>query len=71
MNSPNLSLQYMVPWNDPSVVRSNSVGLILSHSCREHVDDLDITYDSMALWLRPGGFMVSAASRPSGQIAWR
>ena len=57
MNTPDLSLQYMVPWNDPSVVRSDSVDLILSHSCLEHVDDLDVTYDSMALWLRPGGFM--------------
>ena len=34
-----LSLRYMVPWQDPSVISKGSVDLVLSHSCLEHVDD--------------------------------
>jgi SAM-dependent methyltransferase len=56
-NTDELSVRYMVPWRDPSIVRPGSVDLILSHSCLEHVDALDATYEAMRLWLRPGGFM--------------
>lgn len=57
LNTPELSVQYMVPWQSQSVMRKGSVDLILSHSCLEHVDDLDSAYEAMAQWLKPGGFM--------------
>ena len=56
-NSDDLSLRYMAPWQSMSVVRPASVDFILSHACLEHVDDVDSTYEAMALWMRPGAFM--------------
>jgi hypothetical protein len=42
------------PWTDSSIVKSGSVDWLFSHSVMEHVDDLEGTYRSMALWLKPG-----------------
>ena len=50
-------IEYRVPWSDPSVVRTASVDLIISHSVMEHVGDVEGTYAACASWLRPGGWM--------------
>ena len=52
-----ITIEYTVPWNDPSVIRRGEVDLIVSHAVLEHVDDLEDTYDAFAQWLRPGGRM--------------
>ena len=52
-----ITIEYTVPWNDPSVIRRGEVDLIVSQAVLEHVDDLEDTYDAFAQWLRPGGRM--------------
>jgi len=56
-NSGSITIQYTVPWNDPSVIRRGEVDLIVSTSVLEHVDDLAGTYDAFKQWLKPGGRM--------------
>jgi hypothetical protein len=55
--SEGITIRYVVPWNEAHVIREATVDLILSHSVLEHVVDLEATYRSCALWLRPGGWM--------------
>ncbi len=52
-----VSIDYMVPWSDANMIRSESVDVIISHSVLEHVDDLESTYLALASWLKPGGLM--------------
>lgn len=52
-----VSIQYLVPWSDPSVIKRGTVDLIVSHSVLEHVEDLEKTYAALAAWLKPNGIM--------------
>jgi len=52
-----ITIRYMVPWHEASVIRQGTVDLILSHSVLEHVVNLEDTYRACALWLKPGGWM--------------
>jgi len=48
-------ISYQAPWFSSSVLRPNSVDLIVSQAVLEHVDQLDKTYAAMSQWLKPGG----------------
>ena len=52
-----ISIDYLVPWSEVSVVRPGSVDLVLSHSVLEHVVDLEATYRALRQWLKPGAVM--------------
>jgi hypothetical protein len=52
-----VTLAYMTPWNDPSVIVRGSVDFLLSQAVLEHVDDLDTAYRAMRDWMRPGASM--------------
>lgn len=52
-----VTIRYMVPWSDESVITENTVDVIVSHSVLEHVVDLPDTYKALYSWLKPGGFM--------------
>lgn len=52
-----IEINYMAPWQDASVIKHESVDLILSHSVLEHVDDIERTYQVLNLWLKKGGLM--------------
>jgi hypothetical protein len=52
-----LSIKYMVPWSDESVIQKDSVDVILSHVTLEHVVDVKSTYHACASWLKRGGIM--------------
>jgi hypothetical protein len=54
---PASPVRYIVPWDDPSVIREHSIDLILSQAVLEHVKDVGHTYRAMRAWLRPGGFL--------------
>jgi predicted SAM-dependent methyltransferase len=50
-------ISYRAPWSDQGVVVRESVDMIYSQAVLEHIDDLQSTYESMYLWLKPEGFM--------------
>lgn len=52
-----VSVKYVVPWEEPGVVESGTIDLILSQAVLEHVVDLRKTYAACAQWLRAGGVM--------------
>jgi hypothetical protein len=47
----------MVPWSDASVIRPESVDLILSHAVLTEVADPAAAYKALHTWLKPGGLM--------------
>ena len=55
--APDAMITYAAPWHDASVVRSDSVDMILSQAVLMHVDDLPLAYGTMFKWLKPGGLM--------------
>lgn len=57
LKEPQGMVEYVAPWSDPSVVASESIDLIISHSVMEHVNDPADLYVSMAKWCRPSGYM--------------
>lgn len=52
-----VEIRYFAPWNDSSVIRSESVDMIFSQAVLEHVEDLAGTYKALYRWLKSGGFM--------------
>lgn len=48
---------YEVPWFDSSVIRQESVDMIISQAVLQHVNDLPGTYRSMNAWLKKDGIM--------------
>ena len=50
-------ITYFVSWNDSKVIKDCSIDMVYSQACMEHVDDLQITYQALYRWLKPGGFM--------------
>lgn len=55
--SHHLTVRYMVPWCDHTVIEKQRVDLILSHAVLQSVLDLDSTYATLYSWLKPGGLM--------------
>lgn len=52
-----VTIKYMVPWSEDSVIAKDSVDVILSHSVLEHVVDVEKTYKALYAWLKPKGMM--------------
>ncbi len=52
-----VKIRYFAPWNDSSVIKSESVDMIFSQAVLEHVEDLGGTYEALYRWLKGGGFM--------------
>ena len=50
-------IKYVVPWYSVDAIQRASVDMIFSQAVLEHVDDLPGTYQAMAAWLKPNGFM--------------
>ena len=57
-NSQNdITIKYIVPWDDPQVIPEGSLDMLFSHAVLEHVNDLSKIYQAFASWLRTGGYM--------------
>jgi len=56
-NEKESSIYYICPWNDPTIIKNQSVDMIFSQAALEHVDDLRHTYEVMHCWLKRGGLM--------------
>jgi len=56
-NDGGIKIHHIAPWSDATAIESGSLDLILSHSVMEHVNDLGMSYEAMAAWIKPGGYM--------------
>ncbi len=56
-NPHNTYIRCHVPWNASEVTRPESLDFIFSQAVLEHVEELDNTYATMKLWLKPSGMM--------------
>ncbi len=52
-----ITVSYVVPWNDASLLQPESIDLIFSQAVLEHVDGLEDVYRAMSQWLKRGGAM--------------
>ena len=52
-----VTIKYMVPWSDDSIIEKETVDVILSQVVLEYVEDLENTYRALHLWLKPKGMM--------------
>jgi SAM-dependent methyltransferase len=57
INIENGNIYYFAPWYDLSNIQERSVDFIFSQAVLEHVDDLQLVYDSMKKWLKEEGLM--------------
>lgn len=57
LDTDRITIRYMVPWNETSVIRQGTVDLVFSHVVLEQVVNLEETYRACATWLKPGGWM--------------
>ena len=52
-----IEISYICPWHDSSVIRLESVDMILSQAVLEHVNDLPQAYEALYCWLKADGLM--------------
>jgi len=50
-------ISYVVPWNETSLIRLQSLDMIISQAVLQHIDNLSLTYKSMSNWLKPNGLL--------------
>lgn len=50
-------ITYMVPWNDTSLTKNDSVDMIFSQGVLHYISDLQSTFEIMYKWLKPKGLM--------------
>ena len=53
----NISISYLVPWDDSKIIKYNTLDLIFSQAVMEHVSDIESAYAKMYDWLKPGGLI--------------
>ena len=56
-NVPWHAIRFICPWEKEDALPPQSVDWIISQAVLEHVDNLDLAYRAMDVWLRPGGVM--------------
>lgn len=50
-------IEYVAPWNKSSAVPPNSIDFIISQAVLQAVDNLELLYKMMFVWLKPDGMM--------------
>ncbi|HEY6863352.1 MAG TPA: methyltransferase domain-containing protein [Burkholderiales bacterium] len=56
-SGPQVTIQYIAPWADESVIAPGTVDLVLSHAVLARVADPAAAYRACYRWLKPGGAM--------------
>lgn len=56
-NDDDSPISYFIPWHDSEVIKKGSVDLVYSQAVLEHIDNLDICYQALSQWLKPGGYL--------------
>lgn len=64
-----ITIRYIVPWSNESVIDKETVDVIVSHSVLEHVVDLDGTYRALYSWLKRGGIMSNQIDLSSHELS--
>jgi hypothetical protein len=57
LDTDRITIRYMVPWNEASVIRQATVDLVFSHVVLQSIVNLEDIYQACAQWLKPGGWM--------------
>lgn len=52
-----VTIAYMAPWDDASVIMPGRLDMIVSQAVLEHVDYIGPTYRALRKWISPNGFM--------------
>jgi hypothetical protein len=52
-----IKIAYKAPWTAPGIIESGGVDFLVSQAVLEHVEDLDLTYQAMRTWMKPGASM--------------
>jgi hypothetical protein len=52
-----IKIAYKAPWTDPGIIESGGIDFLVSQAVLEHVEDLDLTYQAMRTWMKPGASM--------------
>lgn len=55
--SPECMICYRVPWTDSAVIENGKIDMIISQAVLQHIDDLELTYQSMNKWLNESGYI--------------
>jgi hypothetical protein len=56
-NPNNKFIKCKIPWYEPNAIEKDAVDFIYSQAVLEYVENLEITYEAMKNWLKPGGLM--------------
>lgn len=56
-SSPDCVICYKVPWTDAAVIETGKIDMIISQAVLQHIDDLELTYQSMNKWLNEKGYI--------------
>ncbi len=62
---------YQSPWQDESVIKENSVDLVVAQAVLEHVEDIETTYRTLARWLKPGAYLSLDIDFKCHNTTWR
>lgn len=50
-------ITYVAPWNKTTLIKEESLDMVLSQAVLQHIDDLSLAYERMSNWLKPNGLM--------------
>jgi hypothetical protein len=57
LDTDRVTIRYMVPWNEASVIRRATVDLVFSQVVLQDIVDLEDTHQACAQWLKSGGWI--------------
>lgn len=55
-----VTVRYLAPWDDASIIEPDVVDLAFSQAVLEHVEDIGAAYRALYRWLKPGAVMSHA-----------
>lgn len=56
-SGPDCMICYKVPWTDSAVIETGKIDMIISQAVLQHIDDIELTYQSMNIWLKESGYI--------------
>jgi SAM-dependent methyltransferase len=54
-----ISMHYFVPWDRDVPIKNNSVDVVIATAVMEHVEDIEMVYETAARWLKKGGIFAN------------